>query len=100
MNISMTYPQLLRNECTIDGSVIKMTPIMCRVLERLLLKRNTLVRWDEVIEAAYPNPDEEPESARDSIKVTISRHRALRIGIETRWGSGLFIPVYNDEAPK
>lgn len=96
MNISMTYPQLLRNECTMDGSVIQMTPIMCRVLERLLLRRNTLVPWDEVIEAAYPNPDEEPESARDCIKVIISRHRALRIAIETRWGSGLFMPVYKD----
>lgn len=92
MNISMTYPQLLRQECTVDGSIIKMSPIMTNVVERLLLRRGHLVEWDEVMSAAYPNPDDEPETAHDSVKVILTRHRVLRNVVETWWGRGFFLP--------
>lgn len=64
----------------------------CRILE--ILARGSVVHWDNVIIAFYQG-EEEPQDARNVIKVTLHRlkKKAGTVGIDCpvicRWGTGL-----------
>lgn len=77
--ITMTWPQYLRGECQVSGFVVKLSPTEAEVLLQMLLRypRDTLV--SEIIEAIWPNPDEEPAWPATEVYRVVSRIR-FKIG--------------------
>jgi hypothetical protein len=94
--ISMTFPQSLRNECTLGGKVLKLGPVQARVIEILLLTTpGHVISNAEMIEYLWPNPDEQPDTATKVVDQTF--HRLRRKGIRivyNGYGKGSYIPAH------
>jgi DNA-binding response OmpR family regulator len=90
----MTVPQMRRNECTVDGEVVRLRPTMARVVACLLMRRGQIVPYDDLVECAYPDADTQPLTARQTLKVMTSQHRSL-IGeyVRTVWGRGMIVDL-------
>lgn len=66
--ISMTWPQYKRHECRISGEyIIPLSPMETELLSTLLVLYPRPATIGELIEAAYPNPDIEPDWAEDIV---------------------------------
>lgn len=75
----MTWPQYLRNECSIGEFVIRLTEGEAQLLSTLLVRYPEPVRLDDLIETLYPNPDLEPEDAEGVVSERM-RNLARKIG--------------------
>lgn len=85
-----------KSELRWDGGSVYLTP-----LQRRLLVSMVRPRWEaectvsETIEAAYPDPDKEPEDANGSLRVILHRLRrkiepsGLRVTTRYGWGPHL-----------
>jgi DNA-binding winged helix-turn-helix (wHTH) protein len=51
------------------GKVVRLTAKECRLLVRLAQAKGKVVDWDRVISGIWPDPDLEPENARNVIHV-------------------------------
>src|SRR5688572_11456122 len=89
--ISMTLPQYRRGECTIDGHVVRMRRT-CTELLAVLLVADRFLSHSELTEAVWPDPDFEPEFARNTIEQSILRLRRNGVVIECQYSFGWRIP--------
>lgn len=88
--ISMTWPQYLRAECSFRGQVIKLgRGIQTEILLYLLITRR-LISKQELLEFIYPDPDFEPDYAAENIKknMCLLRRRFPCKVIENRYYYG------------
>ena len=77
--IQMTWPQYLRHECQIGAFIVPLSPIQTELLLLLMLRYPNPVTLSDMVEAAYPDPDREPDASHCCIYRHIKRLRA-RIG--------------------
>lgn len=86
-----------------------MTPSMMRavdqrssnqshLLNHLRTHVNSVRTMEELVEAVYPDPNDEPEYAEDCIRLGIKRLRARGFDIRTLWGRGYFLFAEKDNA--
>lgn len=83
--VSMTMPQLDRHECTIAGHPVPLQRQQADLLALLLVSAPD--RWldlDTIIEGIWPDPDLQPDGARNVVKVQICRLRRHGVPIDTR----------------
>lgn len=98
--ISMTLPQCRRHEATIDGEVVHLTPNETELVALMLVSDpNQIVDKDTFIEAIWPNPDTQPDTAPKIIDVLVMWCRKKGVPITTVWGYGFFIPERNRGGP-
>ena len=98
MQISMTWPQLRRGECTYQGQRVRLTRMECEVLSVLLMHRGRRVGLTMLIEAIYPDPDLEPDFAARCIMSILWRTRqkvpgAIKSTHGWGWEVGLPVPM-------
>lgn len=88
--ITMTWPQYLRHECMVDGLTVRLAPADAELLLVLMLRYPGWVPVSELIEALWPEPDDEAEWARNAVKARVSRLRGAIGGcrVTSRWGWG------------
>jgi DNA-binding response OmpR family regulator len=92
--IAMTWPMYRNNECRYNGRRVKLRPQAAELLSILLMRRGSVVSWVDLIEAMWPNPDEEVEYPRDHIQVVLCfLRRTIPNVVVSRWGSGLMIEL-------
>jgi DNA-binding response OmpR family regulator len=83
MSVSMTIPQLRRSECTINGVPHHLTPGRAEFLATLLVASpDHFLRPDDLIEALWPDPDLQPETAYWVLKVYAANLRRMGVVIE------------------
>jgi hypothetical protein len=88
-SVSMTAPQMRRNECSIAGESTRLTPLATNLLSVLLLNHpDRYLGTNELIERVWPDPDFEPDSACDAIKQYVFRLRGSGIRIVRAKSSG------------
>ena len=93
--ISMTFPQYLRHECTVDGRIVRMRGLWAEALASLLVSHPArFVSRAEMIEAIWPNPDFEPDYASVMVDMCIHGLRRLGVAIEHDWGFGWRVPEH------
>lgn len=94
MTISMTMPQYRRRECTYRGQTVKLTPTETEIVSTLLVLRGRHVPFNDLIEILWPNPDEEPDYAYNTINkfLTFLRRKLPGAFAKTRWAYGPMIP--------
>lgn len=81
--ISMTAPQMLRNECSINGSVVHLRRNWTPLLTLLLVSSpRRFVLWDEMISAVWPDPDDEPENPYVAISQYVLDMKRIGVPIE------------------
>lgn len=87
MMVAMTWPQYRRRQCSLDGRVIRLRGQEAEILLMLLLSNpDGFLPRDQLIEAMWPDPDFEPESAPISyFHVYMTRLRRLGVVIENRY---------------
>ena len=91
--ISQTWPQYLRRQCTVIASLSEQEN---ELLSTLLLRRPAPIAVNELIEAIYPNPDFEPESAAKNIAALVDRlgQKIGRAHISAAgWGRGYRLEI-------
>jgi hypothetical protein len=90
--VSMTFPQSMRDQCSVGDKVIQLSPTEARVLELLLLRgAGRFTAYSELIDMLWPNPDFEPEDVRNYLKVYVCKLRSKGIAINTWQGNGIGI---------
>lgn len=75
--VRMTWPNYLRRTLVVDGVEHRLTPKLIDLALLLLLRRGAFVPIPDVIEALWPNPDEEPDFSEDVIRTYVSRLRRV-----------------------
>jgi|EndMetStandDraft_4_1072995.scaffolds.fasta_scaffold129243_1 DNA-binding winged helix-turn-helix (wHTH) protein len=75
----MTWPQYRRNQCSIESFVIDLTDVEAELLSILLVRYPEPVMLDDLIGAAYPDPDLEPDDARGAVTERM-RNLARKLG--------------------
>jgi hypothetical protein len=80
--VSVTIPQMLRNECTVGSEVVRMRPAEMRLLSSLLVQApNKWCSTAELLGMVYPNPDDEPDYGLTTVQVLIYRLRRMGIRV-------------------
>lgn len=95
--ISMTMPQYRRRECSINGTSVHLRPMYIEVLSTLLAAGPRFVSRTELIEAIWPNPELEPDYAWTLVDHCILSLRRAGVSIETHWGIGWRVPLWERE---
>jgi DNA-binding winged helix-turn-helix (wHTH) protein len=92
--VRMTAPQMLRDECTVGGELVRFAPSSFKVLLTLLVNRpNRYVTNAQLIERIWPNPDLEPSYARSVVRQYVLDLRRAGVRV-VRWpGRGYRIPA-------
>ena len=67
--LSMTYPQLLRNEVTYCGEALVFPRHQALFLSLLLLRPNEVIPYSDFIEYIWPDPDLEPMYVLNMIRL-------------------------------
>ncbi len=80
-NISMTWPQYLRNEVTYKGQRVHVPPTIAKLLLLFLLNRGKAIKLDAIIEFLWPNPDDEPTDEVSLVRAQLSNLRKRFPGI-------------------
>jgi DNA-binding winged helix-turn-helix (wHTH) protein len=91
MQLSMTIPEALRGEVMVDGNRVHLTPTEMRLVSLLLVTPpDSVIETYDLIEALWPNPDTQPETAPKIISVM--RYKLVHKGIRIRtcWGRGMW----------
>lgn len=91
MAVSMTWPQYLRQECTVRGHRIHLPPKQLDMLLFLMLHKGKVVQRDSIVDFLWPGADGGPLWAANMIDVylvrlrrTLGKHR-----FETMHGRGI-----------
>lgn len=88
--ISMTWPQYLRNECSVGDFKVHLSQQETEVLSVMLMRYPLPTDILTLIEAVWPIPDFEPEAAYPSIYQALHRLRyklgAFRIAPSGHFG--------------
>jgi DNA-binding SARP family transcriptional activator len=94
--ISMTLPQASRRECLIDGRIIKLKPQQHQFLVLLLMRHpEHWVSYTDIIEYLWPDPDDQPLSARWALQKYASEFRhKYGIAVDMRRSDGYRIPAH------
>jgi hypothetical protein len=88
------FPSRNDHDCELDGQRLKLTPLEVRVLEALLVcDARTFTRDPQLVERIWPDPDLEPDAARNILKVYVLKLRRKGIRILTMRWKGYRIPV-------
>lgn len=91
----MTVPQWMRGECLVDGRAVRLLPAWSELLAVLLVASpDRELSSAELIEAIWPEPDEEPAYAAGNLAKYIHFLRARGVPIENRHGYGWRIPAW------
>jgi hypothetical protein len=91
--VSMTLPQYARQECGVDGRPVHLTPHEADLLATLLVSPpDRLADYDLLIEALWPDADQQPLTAINIVHVLLVRLRRKGVTIHTGWGRGLVVP--------
>lgn len=87
--VSMTWPQLIKNECTIGDKVVRVAPAAAQLLVIMLLQHPYgYLTNTELIERMWPDPDLEPDTAVRIIDQYILRLRRVGVCIVRAKGFG------------
>lgn len=76
----MTWPMYQRREVEANGALILLTRMECEVVAFLLLRRDRFTDWHILAECIWQGSGE-PEYAKDSLNVIISRIRRKGVPI-------------------
>lgn len=92
LTVSMTARQLARGECTVNDLIrVHLTPCEANLLALLLITPpNSVVEFDTIIEALWPNPDTQPLTTTKIISVLKYKLRKKGIEITPCWGRGVY----------
>ena len=82
-HVTMTYPQSRRRQVKVGAKIVQLTPREHAITEVLLMAPGPLSRND-IIEAVWLNPDEEPESAYRNVDRIICFARRKGVPIVLR----------------
>ncbi len=94
--VSMTLPQAKRSEATINGQRVQITPGGHRLLKLLLLSNpGRFISPQNLVETMWPNPDTQPLTALNILRVYVTWLRKLDVRIEQQYGFGYRIPPEN-----
>lgn len=77
----MTLPMSLRHEVEVDGEVIRLSPLIHRTVEVLLLNYPRWLSISALVERVYPDPDHEPDWAEDCVHLYLWKARAAGVPI-------------------
>lgn len=93
--VTMSMPQALRGECRVDGRLVHLSEQLADLLAALLVAGPRGLTWEEMIEAVWPDPDEQALEAEGIISVRVMQLRRLGVPIENHpmWGRGYLIPI-------
>lgn len=93
-DVSMTWPQYQRSECSVDGEVVLLSPTQVAILSALLMRRGDVLSAQDLIEQAYPDPNDAPAWEGSALKAHMC-HLRRRIGdaVRTECGRGYFVPL-------
>lgn len=90
--ISMTWPQLRRNEFTLRGRPVRLEPQTMKVFAVLYMNLGRVVRVEDLIEGVWPNPELEPDYSTNVIYQKIHNlRRHLSEELEHLWGRGYIL---------
>lgn len=78
-----------RNEVDVGGLIVRLSPLEAEVLSTIIMR--PLTSRAQIIEAVWPDPDLEPDSAHNMVSVTISRLRRKGVPVACRHGLGFEI---------
>jgi DNA-binding response OmpR family regulator len=99
--VSMTLPQAKRREATIDGRRVRLRPGGHRLLKLLLLSNpQRFISPQSLVETMWPNPDTQPLTATNIVRVYVTWLRKLGVHIERQNGFGYRIPPENRGLPE
>lgn len=101
--VTMSLPQALRGECRVDGRLVYLTPQLADVLAALLAAGPRGLTWDEMIEAVWPDPDEQALDAEGVLTVRVHQLRRAGVPVENHpiWGRGYMVPAEaRDPSPR
>lgn len=87
----MTWQMYRVGVCSYQGQFVHLTRTETEIVSALLLRRGQRVRLHELIEAVYPDPDFEPDTAKNCILVLLSRVRRKLPGLIQTLGWGWII---------
>lgn len=79
--ISMTWPMYRHRECRYRGRLVQLTRSETEVLSVLLLHRGRPLFAGQLLEAIYPDPDDEPDTAKKCLHVFLSDLRTKLPGL-------------------
>lgn len=89
----MTHPEYLRQQCMVDGERKRLTPMETELVALLLVSPpDRTIEYGTLIEALWPNPDDQPLWAPNILTILKYRLRRKGITIVTVWGRGFTIP--------
>lgn len=71
VQLSMTWPQYLRKECTFNGEVVKLGYRSVEIVALLLMRYPYPTDIETILSVLYPNWDDEPPTVR----IMLNHHR-------------------------
>ena len=87
----MTAPQSRRRQISVDGRIIRLTPSESRLAELLVLNSGRTVRWPDIIEYVWPDPDRQPLDTKGCLYAFTIRLKTKGVPIFLHLGWGLAI---------
>lgn len=91
--VSMTYPQLLRHECTVGGLKVKLAPLEVRFLMVLLMQSPAYyLTVDQLMDAVYGDEEDPPEEKVVQVYILKLRQKGIPIVRAVRYSTGYRIP--------
>jgi DNA-binding response OmpR family regulator len=101
MCVSMTLPQYRRRKVIVDGVPIHLTPHEAELVALLLTSSpDVTISKETLVEAIWPHPDTQAETAFKIIDVLVGRCRKKGVPIVTDWGWGFSIVERGASAPQ
>ena len=79
--IRMTWQMYLVGICSYRGRLVQLTRMEAEIVATLLIRRGRRMTIPEIIEAVYPDPDREPDTAYNCVAVLLSRVRRKMPGL-------------------
>lgn len=96
--IRMTWQMYRIGICSFHGRFVRLTHMEAEILSVFLMRRGRLTTTTDLIEAIYPDPDLEPDTAANCIAVVLGRVRRKLPGlIETIGYQGHLIELPHEE---
>ena len=94
MWVTQTFAQSWRNEATVDGRVVRMSPQVSRLLSFMLIVGPRFSNAWEMSEYIWDHPDDTPLAMETVITVLLCSLRKFGVPVENKFGEGWRIPEY------